>query len=209
MFKFPKDGEEEPSKTAQKDDGKSVVVVSEEEWTNSIREIIQRDYFPLRAPSAEPAQSTSKINKKLRLDQYFAEHVSEDQVAFDHSMKTSSQEHRAMFSNKKDFLRLVDAPSNTLAIGDAESNSTTHPAGHEPNKTINPENTRMPVRSASSIGRRPMLRSSDRKRDDLELLSTTSRSTARSRSYGRKQLSEKAVELIEQIRKNQRKSTGQ
>lgn len=196
----------------------NALVVSDEEWSKSIREIIQRDYFPLSKASSATQDQIGKTDDSgaPRLEEYVSKHIPDHQYAFSQKMATSALQHHAKFGYKKsNFLRALEDPSGSLALKDKvpgasnDDGNAVNASSEDKQKMIIPPNTRLQTNAsrAGAPGRRPpMLRPSDRKRDDMDVLSATSRSTTRSLSYARTPLSDKAVQLVEQMRKRQKQS---
>ena len=199
----PDDGEEEEESSHNQ---VKVKVVNEDEWTGTIRHIVQRDFFPI--PSSQEINEV----KRMRLDEYLATHISEDQAAFSDLLQKEEEAHLATFSNKKDFLRMVGTvETKSPAIKDYCCELSTQSEKKNPiirsRRIVDPKATRFPSspHSQQHQPRRRMLKPEERTRTDLDLVSLSSRSTMQSLGRNQKSLSGPGLALVERIRRSQKK----
>jgi hypothetical protein len=137
-------------------------IVSDTEWSKSIREIVQRDYFPVQQEEEEDGDKP--VVKKLRLDEYLNKHTSEDNIAFQKLMK-QDQERQLAKINSRNQLKLNDAHSTYRAL---PSGTIRRQNGNQQREII-PKNTRFPNNTSSSTSRR-LLPSESRDWDGYELV---------------------------------------
>jgi hypothetical protein len=155
-------------------------VVSPREFRASLREIVRRDYFP----------TASGVASGEHVDEYLSNNLSENQVVLQTLMKKSAGDFERNFTNKTCFLRPVEPTVPLLKDNDVV-------ARDRPAATILRENTRFEAPRGTT--RRSLLRREDRTRDDLDLLSVSSKSTTRSTLRALKPMSETAAALMDRL----------
>lgn len=172
---------------------KEKVVVPKEELSRAVHTILKRDYFPSTKTMSEPG-FLNESAKLPRLDVYLKGKIDEDQAAFSKILNHDAGLQAAKFGNKSNFLRLKDSSSHERI-----ENQRIDAASRD--KEIIPENTRF---LKPTLRRRPLLTPASRKRDDLDMVSMTTRSTVRSYGSNGKPMTDRALTLVKRLRKDHR-----